>query len=372
MSETIAYHWVNSTSQLADVCRQARQKSVVTLDTEFIRIRSFYPKLGLIQLYDGDQVSLIDPLAIDDFSPFVALLADSQVLKVLHASSEDLEVFHHAFQQIPTPMLDTQIMAGFAGIGVSVGFAALALHYLDKMLDKGASRTDWLARPLSDEQLQYAAADVFYLLPMYQALSHALAQTPWQQAVTEECEAIGKKRTADLVADNAYKEIGNAWQLNPQQLAVLKVLAKWRLEEAKKRDLALNFVVKEQNLFEIAKQQPKHTAELLKFMHPNEVRRHGKKLLWLVEQGQAVLPENYPEPISRLIDEPGYKATLKRLQMAVESVLPPDLPLELLAGKRRLNQLFSWHQKGQSAEKLPELLQGWRAVYGKKLLECLG
>ncbi|MBD4934516.1 ribonuclease D, partial [Xanthomonas citri pv. citri] len=116
-------------------------------------------------------------------------------------------------------------------------------------------------------------------------------------AVEQECQYLLNKRESVVNIAQAYKDISNAWRLEPQQLAILKVLAKWRIEEAEKRDLALNFVVKENCLFEIAKLQPKHTSQLLEFMHPNEVRIHGKKLLMLVEQGLAVLPENYPEKI---------------------------------------------------------------------------
>lgn len=367
----IDYQWIDNDRQLAEVCHQARQQSVVALDTEFIRTRTYYAKLGLIQLYDGRQVSLIDPLAINDFSPFVALLADSKVIKIFHASSEDLDVFYHYFQQLPTPMLDTQIMAGFAGIGLSLGFAKLVQHYLGIELDKGASRTDWLARPLSSVQLQYAAADVWYLLPVYHQLAKDLAQTRWQYAVEEECEMLCRKTAKVENSDNAYKDISNAWQLTPQQLAVLKLLAKWRVEEAQKRDSALNFVVKEQSLWQLAKQQPKHTSALLEFMHPNEVRIHGKKLLWLVEQGRAVEPQNYPKAIERLVDIVGYKRSLSALQAKLSDIQPEDLAPELLASKRQLNQLFSWEHKGADPTYLPELLQGWRQPFGEQLLSCL-
>lgn len=369
--QPIDYQWITCDLQLAEFCFQARQKSVVALDTEFIRTRTYYSKLGLIQLYDGEQVSLIDPLSISDFSPFTALLADTNVLKILHASSEDLDVFYHYFKQLPTPMLDTQIMAGFVGMGISLGFAKLVQHYLHIELDKGASRTDWLARPLNETQLQYAAADVYYLLPTYYQLAADLAQTRWQTAVREECDFLCKKMTKPKDSNKAYKEIGNAWQLSCAELAVLQVLAKWRQEEAEKRDIALNFVVKEQNLWQIAKQQPKHTATLLDFMHPNEVRIHGKKLLWLVEQGQAVEPQHYPAKIERLVDIVGYKHALKTLQNTLAAIQPEDLLPELLASKRQLNQLFSWNYKGQNTDRLPELLCGWRKPFGEQLFAAL-
>ncbi|EXI61904.1 ribonuclease D [Mannheimia granulomatis] len=371
MQSLINYQWIETNEQLAIICAQAKKTKAVALDTEFIRIRTYYPILGLIQLFDGKQVSLIDPTTITDFSPFVALLADSNIIKVLHACSEDLEVFEHQFNQLPEPMLDTQVMASFAGLGTSVGFAKLVSHYLGVELDKGASRTDWLARPLNDQQLQYAAADVWFLLPIYEKLSAELANSRWYQAVQEECIALLAKRKIIEDKNTAYRNITNAWRLNRQELAVLQILAKWRIEEAQKRNLALNFVVKEASLFQIAKIQPKHTSQLLEFMHPNEVRIHGKKLLWLVEQGRAILPENYPKPITRLVDEKGYKYNLQAMLQKLTEIQPLDLNAELIASKRQLNQLFKWFIDGKPKEKTPELLTGWRKLFGQALLTVL-
>lgn len=371
MTSFIRYNWIDTNEQLAAVCEEAKKANAVVLDTEFIRTRTYYPILGLIQLYDGKQVSLIDPTTISDFSPFISLLADKSTIKVLHACSEDLEAFEHQFKQLPEPMLDTQIMAGFAGVGISMGFAKLVSHYLDIELDKAASRTDWLARPLTDQQLQYAAADVWYLLPIYEKLAEALAKSSWQNAVKEESEAISAKIKRVEDKSKAYKNIANAWRLNQQELAILQVLAKWRIDEAEKRDLALNFVVKEANLFQIAKIQPKHTSQLLEFMYPNEVRIHGKKILWLVEQGKSVKPEDYPALIHRLVDEKGYKYNMQAMLQKLAEIRPLDLAPELIASKRQLSQLFKWFIDGKPQEKMPELLIGWRKSFGEQLLSVL-
>lgn len=371
MNPTIDYRWIDTNQALLSACEQAAGKPAIALDTEFVRTRSFYPKLGLVQLFDGEQVSLIDFDVISEPQPFIDLLANRNVVKVLHAASEDLEVFQHRFNQLPEPLVDTQIVAAFLGLGQSVGFASLVQRYLDVVLDKGASRTDWLARPLSEAQKQYAACDVWYLLPIYQQMQQALANFAWREAVLEECQNLLLKRSQPIRFDKLYKEISNAWRLEPQQLAVLQLLTRWRYEEAEKRDLALNFVVKEANLWQIAQTMPKHTSALLEFMHPNEVRIHGKKLLWLVEQGRNLPAEQYPEKIRRLVDEAGYKLALKSLQEGLEACKPADLPAELIASKRQLNQLFSWVKKGQDPQKLPELLTGWRTPFGEKLQQIL-
>ena len=364
---------ITENSALAEVCAFARQQSAVALDTEFVRTRTLYPQLGLVQLYAGDEVALIDPTTIQDFSPFIALLADDHVTKVLHACGEDLEVFQHTFQQLPQPMCDTQVMANFLGFANSPGFATLVQHYFQIEIDKGASRTDWLARPLSDTQLRYAAADVWYLLPLYQQMQAQLAQTEWQSAVKNECEFLLNKRAhSGKDPDTAYFAIPNAWKLNSLELMRLKILAKWRMQESMKRDLALNFVVRSENLWAVAKYTPKSTSALLELgLSTSEVRIHGKKLLQLLEQVKRIYPKDYPPMIQRLTDDPRYKTALKALQQKLKEITPENLPQELIASRRSLENLMKWHWLNANKEDLPELLQGWRQPFGDALLNVL-
>ncbi|MCK3658864.1 ribonuclease D [Pasteurellaceae bacterium Pebbles2] len=358
---------------LAQACEQAQQKTVVALDTEFVRVRSYYPKLGLIQLYDGEQVSLIDPTEISDFSPFITLLANQNVIKALHACYEDLEVFLHYFKQLPQPMWDTQVMANFLNFPNSTGLATLINHYFALEIDKGASRTDWLARPLSAKQLEYAAADVWYLLPLYHKMAQALAQTPWQSAVQFDCELLLEKQSKTKSAEQAYYTIPNAAKLSSEELMCLKLLAKWRQEEAVKRDLALNFVVRGENLWLVAKNNPKHTSELLTMgLNPHEVRIHGKKMLQLVEQAKRFDESEYPAPIVRLSDDPRYKKALKAIQQKLREIAPENLAPEVIASKRSLESLMTWlWLKQKNPEKLPDLMRNWREPFGSALLAVL-
>ncbi|HBO37277.1 MAG TPA: ribonuclease D [Pasteurellaceae bacterium] len=364
---------ITRNEDLVEVCQWARMKSAVALDTEFIRVRSYYPKLGLIQLYDGDRVSLIDPVEIDDFSPFIALLADPAVIKVLHACYEDLEVFQYYFQQLPTPMIDTQIMANFLGFSSSPGLATLLKHYFDLNLDKGASRTDWLARPLSEKQLQYAAADVWYLLPLYHQMNNSLEKTPWKSAVNFDCEMLGAKHLEVKDNEQAYLNIPNAWRLNSVELIRLKLLAKWRQQEAIKRDLALNFVVKNESLWLMAKHGAESTSDLLQLgLNPHEVRIHGKKMLQLVNQIKWIPEPDYPLPIRKLSDDPRYKKAIKDLQQKLKEIAPPDLAADVIASRRDLESLLKWvWLKKEDPEQLPVLLQGWRKPFGDILLTVL-
>lgn len=367
------FQLVEDDQALADCCRAAMGKSAVALDTEFVRIRTYYPKLGLIQLYDGEQLSLIMPDKIADFSPFVGLLAAPAVEKILHSCSEDLEVFKHYFGQLPTPMKDTQIIADFLGFPNSTGFATLVKHYFQLELDKGASRTDWLARPLSQSQLNYAAADVWYLLPLYQRMQQDLAQTRWQSAVDFDCELLLKKQANVKSAEKAYLNIPQAWQLKPVELNRLKLLAEWRHNEAIERDLALNFVVKADNLREAAKHNPKNRSDLLKLgFHEQEVRIHGKKILWILALAESINEEDYPPMIEKISDDPRYKKAIKSLQERLQQLVPEDLSKEAIASKRDLEQLIKWCWKyNKSEQKQPLLYRGWRREFGEKLIELI-
>ncbi|HHF3487693.1 ribonuclease D [Haemophilus influenzae] len=360
---------------LLEVCNLAQQKSAVALDTEFMRVSTYFPKLGLIQLYDGERVSLIDPLAITDFSPFVALLDNPKVLKILHSCSEDLLVFLQEFDQLPRPMIDTQIMARFLGLGTSAGLAKLAQQYLNVEIDKGATRTNWIKRPLSDIQLQYAASDVWYLLPLYHILEKELAKTPWEQAVRDDCElALAKThKLQERDSEKAYLDIPNAWKLNPFELSRLRILAQWRQNVAIERDLALSYIVKSDNLWKVAKNNPRNTSEMLEMgLTENEVRVRGKKILQLLAQARRVSPNDYPKPIERISEDPRYKKTIRLLQEKVNSLTPEGLSPEIVASKRTLDELIKWVWKYDcSQEKLPELLIGWRKPIAEKLVDEL-
>ena len=366
---------ITDNTSLLEICNLAQQQSAVALDTEFMRVSTYFPKLGLIQLYDGERVSLIDPLAITDFSPFVALLSNPKVLKVLHSCSEDLLVFLQEFDQLPRPMIDTQIMARFLGLGTSAGLAKLAQQYLNVEIDKGATRTNWIKRPLSDIQLQYAAGDVWYLLPLYHILEKELAKTPWERAVRDDCElALSKThKLQERDSEKAYLDIPNAWKLNPLELSRLRILAQWRQNVGIERDLALSYIVKSDNLWKVAKNNPRNTSEMLEMgLTENEVRVRGKKILQLLAQARRISSNDYPKPIERISEDPRYKKTIRLLQEKVNSLTPEGLTSEIVASKRTLEELIKWVWKYDcSQDKRPELLIGWRKPIGEKLVDVL-
>ncbi|HCC5242873.1 TPA: ribonuclease D [Salmonella enterica subsp. enterica serovar Typhi str. CT18] len=357
------YQMIETDDALASLCEAVRACPAIALDTEFVRTRTYYPQLGLIQLFDGANVALIDPLGISDWSPLKAVLRDTGITKFLHAGSEDLEVFLNAFGELPEPLIDTQILAAFCGRPLSWGFASMVEEYTGVALDKSESRTDWLARPLSERQCEYAAADVWYLLPIAKKLMIETEAAGWLPAALDECRLMQQRRQEIQVPEEAWRDITNAWQLRTRQLACLQLLADWRLRKARERDMAVNFVVREENLWAVARYMPGSLGELDSLgLSGSEIRFHGKTLISLVAKAQALPEEALPEPLLNLMDMPGYRKAFKAIKALVAEVSASHhVSGELLASRRQINQLLNWHWKLKPQNGQPELISGWRA-----------
>ncbi|MEC8230111.1 MAG: ribonuclease D [Pseudomonadota bacterium] len=377
------YQLITTFEQLEKVCTTAQRQEAIALDTEFVRTRTLTPHLGLIQLYDGHQLVLIDPLAIENMQPFVALLENTDVVKVLHSCSEDLETFLTAFDTIPTPIFDTQFAASVLGKGPTLGYAKLVEMLCDVELDKGESRTDWLARPLREAQLSYAANDVLYLLPCYQQLASEIQAVGKADWVFEEIALLGAKKRAQMPEDFAYLQIKNSWRLNAEQLTVLQALAAWRLNTARKKDLALNFVFKEGHLFEAAQRlsDSKSALSRINGVNHQSVRRYGDTIVAIIEEARtkfAQTPEKFRLPVVlRLIDIPKYKKTLAELKSVSEKIADENgVSSDVIASKKQLNQLLKWYWFQVDETRVqglkPDVLSTWRAPlfqpYVSKLL----
>ncbi len=367
------YQMITTNDALAAMSDAARAFPAIALDTEFVRTRTYYPQLGLIQVFDGEQVSLIDPLTITDWTPFRTLLQDRSITKFLHAGSEDLEVFLNVFGELPEPLIDTQILAAFSGRPMSWGFAAMVEEYTGTALDKSESRTDWLARPLTERQCIYAAADVWYLLPIAHKLMAEAEAAGWLPAALDECRLMQQRRQEVLAPEDAWRDISNAWQLRTRQLACLRLLADWRLRKARERDLAVNFVVREEHLWAVARYMPGSMGELDSLgLSGSEIRFHGKTLLALVAKAQALPEEALPEPLVNLVDMPGYRKAFKAIKALVQEVSAASgVSAELLASRRQINQLLNWHWQLKPQNGHPELISGWRGDLMAQKLNAL-
>jgi len=366
--------YIDTQTALVELCHHYQTSAVLAIDTEFVRERTFHAALGLIQVYDGEKLALIDPVAIDDLSAFWALLTNESIMKVIHAGSEDFEVFKHNGKCVPSPVLDTQVAAALIGLGSSLGYAKLVQEFCDIELDKGESRTNWLKRPLSDAQLSYAANDVIYLYRLYQPLLARVEEANRLEICLEESSRLAN-RTVVRPPMKKYLDISNAWQLNAVQLSALQQLCEWRFAKAVAKDMALGFVVKDNELFNIAKAMPQSKSQLygMESLHPMVIKRHHQDILAAVAAGKA--NKTPPPALTRLIDYPQYKQKFKAIKALVADIAQThNIPPEMLASKKLIHEVLTqlWKTEGEQSDQDPVLRSGWRkALVEEQLLKLL-
>ncbi|QUI68314.1 ribonuclease D [Pseudoalteromonas sp. M8] len=362
------YQVIESQTALDEFVLSISKAKVLAVDTEFMRRRTLYPEIALLQIFDGNHLALIDPLADMDFSRLWTLFSDTNVLKVLHSPSEDIEVFLKFAGFIPSPIFDTQFALQLLGEGSCIGFANMVKQLRDVDIDKSESRTDWLRRPLTQSQLDYAACDVYHLLPCFETIQARVNEKQLFNIVLQESELLAQKRSFRQPDEVLYLDVKNVWQLKPRDLATLKELAAWRRAKAEKKNLALNFVLKEHNMVEIAKRRPSSLGSLRNVpgVEPMEVNRSGKEILACIEKAKEVSEQDCPQRVRRLIDFKGYKAACKDIKQVIAEVAKTnDIPVDVFASKKQINQVISWSWKKSPEEKQllmkPDLALGWRA-----------
>ncbi|KAF1066436.1 MAG: Ribonuclease D [Pseudomonas citronellolis] len=364
--------WIRDDASLARQCQLWKERPYLALDTEFMRVDTYYPKAGLVQVGDGQSAWLIDPLLIRDWSPFAALLEAPEVVKVFHACGEDLEVFQRLTGSLPAPLFDTQLAAAFVGLPHSMGYSKLVLELLGVELPKDETRSDWLQRPLTDMQMRYAADDVLHLGEVYLKLEARLDPTRRAWLLADGADLV---RNQLRVSDprKAYREVKLAWKLSRPQLAVLRELCVWREEQARLRNQPRNRVLREQTLWPLARFQPADKVALARIdeMHPRTVRQDGDTLLGLMAHAAALpadqWPETLPEPLPREVT-----TLLKQLrEVGQREAERLGMAPELMLRKKILEALIkSGYPNGPYA--LPEALQGWRReLMDQALLDCL-
>lgn len=339
---------------------QGLDNSPLCIDTEFVRTRTFIANLGLLQVSQNDQITLIDPMTIPDLSSFWKKLDNQDCL--LHASGEDLEIIRQHKGDLNINLFDTQIACAFLNLGASLGYAKMVEILQDVIVDKGESRADWCARPLTEKQLSYAATDVLHLPPCFSELKEKLIEKKMYDFFLDECQQTLDAKMKIQDPEHAYKSLNNLFKLDRQGVAIIKEIAKWRLITARARNLALNFVVKADHLWLLAQYRPTTLEDLRRLhLHPNEIRVHGKSIIQIISTVLDQDPDTYPKLVSRLVDFPEYKQTLKSMREKIQLCADKhDLPVELIASKRVINDYLSWLWELDKTGAKPKLLTGWR------------
>ncbi len=343
----------------------------ITIDTEFIRETTFWPELCLIQMAAPGITALVDPLAPGiDLAPFFRLMADESTIKVFHAARQDIEIIYHLGALIPHPVFDTQVAAMVCGFGDSVSYDQLVQKVTGTRLDKSSRFTDWRRRPLSDKQLEYALADVTWLIDVYHHLRDQLEREDRAHWLNEEMEVLTARETYDPHPDDAWKRLKMRVR-KPQELAVVQAVAAWREREARERNVPRGRVLKDDAIFEIAQQGPRDTTALGRLRTtPKGWERSATAtaLLGIVNAALDLPKEELPK-LPKFVQQPeGTGAAAELLKVLLKLVAEQQgVAPKVLASSDDIEKIAA---AGEEAD-VPAM-QGWRReVFGERALSLV-
>ena len=358
---------ITDTKALADFCQRLSQDSFITVDTEFMRERTYWPQLCLIQVAGSEEAFAIDPLAPGmDLSPLYQLFANPAVMKVFHAARQDLEIFLQLAGVLPTPLFDTQVAAMVCGFGDSIGYEPLAAQLAGARIDKSMRFTDWSIRPLSEKQVKYALADVTHLRVIYEKLVEKLKannRASWLDGEMAELTAPGTYR---VEPEDAWRRLkprtGNA-----RFLAVLRELAAWRELEAQQRDIPRQRILRDEALMEIAANHPTNAADLARTRGLGKGLAEGKMgvaILDAVKRGMDVPEDQAPRLPDRVEVPRGLGPVVELLKVLLKMKCDQhDVAQKLLAGSADIDAIAADDNADVPA------LKGWRReLFGEDAL----
>jgi len=353
---------ITTDSALADLCRTLEGNEWIALDTEFLRERTYYARLCLVQVGAPGIVACIDPLALEQLEPLHALLENQRLRKVLHAARQDIEVFNDLRGIVPAPLFDTQIAAAYLGYDDQVGYAALVTAITGVTLDKSHTRTDWSKRPLSSAQHQYAEDDVRYLMPVYETLHERLADAGRLAWVVEDCTRLSEPALYANDPSAAWRRLRGGADLAVPNQQMLCALAAFREQTAQAQNLPRGWVLRDEVLFELARRAPRTHAELVSIrgLEDSARQRYGEGILASIDQGAHAEPilvwerQAPPTPEQNMLG--------KRLMEVVRVVAQEHgLAPAVLATRRDIEKLVRGAEPGS-------VLRGWRGeLLGAKL-----
>lgn len=360
---------LDTPAQLSEAEQSWNGNEVLGIDTEFVRERTYRARLGLVQVSNGVTAWLVDTVRIEDLEPVKRLLSNRSITKVLHAGSEDLEVLLHRVGAVPSPLFDTQVACAMLGQSLQLGYHAAVKWLLGVEVDKDQTRSNWCRRPLSEKQLHYAAMDVVLLPAMFDLLKPRLDELGRIDWLEEDMARAARTAHDDVTPEEAYLRIGSAGRMDDDGLRALRVLAAWRENTAREKDLARGFVISDAGLMNLARQRPERVSEAreLEGIHPKALDRYANTLLNLVREAA-----NDRSPLQRLdpLDN-GQRKQVDRLRARVQK-RAAELGVEpaLLASRRELENLLRAVEEGLDP---PERFRGWRRqLITDELLSELG
>lgn len=362
--------YINTIEQLDSLCEQIKKESWIALDTEFLREKTYYPKFCLLQIATPEWVACVDPIALPKLDVLFDVLYSTEITKVFHSCRQDLEIFYHIKGKLPTPIFDTQIAAPLLGFQDNPGYAMLVSSLLAINLSKAHTRADWSKRPLTADQIEYAADDVIYLCRIYQIMTQKLTELGRIDWLKNDFAELANPIHYLVKPENAWLRIRGQNKLTGKQLSIIQTLAEWREKTAQQEDRPKTWLLRDELLFDLAKLQPDTVNELTNVRGINErtLNRYGNELCKLI----TVAKNRPPVPLN-IKDRPQKKSqqqeaildiltALVRIR-AEENALNPNI----LASRKDLEILLF----NTNDDDCP-LLHGWRfAMAGQELVGLL-
>jgi len=358
---------ITDQNTLNDFYNKCKIEKVLAVDTEFIRDSTYYPSLCLIQIAGINFAAAIDPLAKLDMSPIWELLLNKNILKVFHAGRQDIEIFFGLMGEIPTPIYDTQIAAMFCGLGDQVSYESLVNNFLGLSVNKEHQFTNWLQRPLSKNQINYAISDVTHLINIFPLIRKAIKDNNREEWVTKELEHLSKKGLYKVKADEVWKKI-KLKNSNPQMLNLLKYLAYWRENECKKRNIPRNRLIRDDVLINISFSKPKTISELKKIraIPKNLSNDDFSQILEVIDKAEKVKREEWPL-ISTSTSPQISKSSLELLKILLKYCSEENgLAEKVIANTDDLKSILEGQKKNM------KVFTGWRnKIFGEMALSLL-
>ena len=356
--------WIDRREELDALARTLESQASIGLDTEFLRERTFFPKLCLLQLSTPGQIWCVDTLRIGSLDALMPVLAAPGVRKLIHAARQDLEAVYLTARQVVSPVFDTQIAAACIGMKPQVGYAELVKTLLGVTIPKGQTRTDWSKRPLTAAQLEYAADDVLYLGAIADELQGRLQKLGREHWVREDCLELEERRLYEPDAAQAWERLRGIGQLEPEPRARAKAVAVWREKLARERDLPRAWILADAALFSIAQANPVNAAALDAVQPMND--KFAATLLDALARAKGADLQDV-EPVQDSRPTPEQKALLERLTKTVDArAAELQVSAEVLAPRGELKALAMGRRDTHA-------LTGWRSQeIGTRLLAVLG
>ncbi len=361
--------YINRPEQLPDLCKQIQQAAWLALDTEFLREKTYYPKFCLLQIATLDWVACVDPIALSNLEMLFEAIYNPAIVKVFHSCRQDLEIFFQLTGKLPEPIFDTQQAAPLLGFQDNPGYAMLVSSLLNINLTKAHTRADWSKRPLTKDEIDYAADDVIYLCQIYQIMTQKLTELGRIDWLKQDFAELTNPDNYQVKPEKAWLRIKGQNKLTGKQLSIIQTLAEWREKTAQAEDRPKNWLLRDELLFDLAKLQPETTSELTGVRGINErtVQRYGKDLCQLISAAK-----NRPPIPLTLKDRPAKKTQQQEAVLDILTAL-----VRIRAEENALNPTILATRKDLEAllfngdDECP-LLHGWRfAMAGQELVGLL-